>query len=111
MAQSALMGVDWGWLGRQLPWVLGLSLILAVLSWGDWAARVRGMRRRDLFAQPQYDLVLSLGLALFTVGLALNATHWWEPYLWLAFTLVWLVQAGRAFRQWRRVPISPQKRS
>lgn len=101
MDQTPWTWVDWGWLGRQLPWVLGLAIVLAVLSWGDWAARVRGMRRRDLFSQPQYDAAISLGLSLVTVGLALNATRNWEPYLWWGFTLLWLVQAGSAIRKWK----------
>ncbi len=101
MDQTPWSWVDWGWLGRQLPWVLGLAIVLAALSWGDWSARVRGIRRRELFSSPPYDAVISFGLGLVTIGLALNATRSWEPYLWWAFTLVWFFQASRAIWVWR----------
>ncbi len=84
--------IDWGWLLRQIPWVLGLSIVLAGLSWGHWEAMMSRQRHRDVLGRPGYRLVFSLGLALVSLGLALNPTRWWEPYLWGVFTLYFIVE-------------------
>lgn len=90
--------IDWGWLARQVPWVLGLSILLAGVSWGHWEAMVTRRRHREVLGQPGYRMVFSLGLALFTLGLALNPSRWWEPYLWGAFCLYFVVDVVLAAR-------------
>ncbi len=85
--------IDWWWVARQIPWILGLATLLLTLSWGNWEAHITRRRRRDVWAQPSYQAAFSLGFALFTLGLALNPQRWWEPYLWGAFFLYFGVQA------------------
>lgn len=93
--------IDWGWLARQIPWIVGLSLLLAGLSWGHWRARALRVPLRELLGHPSYRTVFSLGLTLFALGLALNPTRWWEPYLWGLFSLYFAVETGFAARRGR----------
>lgn len=85
--------VDWGWLLRQIPWVLGLAVGLAGLSWGHWEALTSRRRHREVLSQPGYHLVFSLSLMLLCTGLALNPQRWWETYLWAAFGGYFVVDA------------------
>lgn len=100
--ENAYSLIDWGWLARQVPWVLGLSVLLAGVSWGHWEALVTGRRHREVLGRPSYRVVFSLGLILFTLGLALNPSRWWEPYLWGALCLYFVFEFVLALRSVRR---------
>ena len=93
--------IDWWGLAGNLPWVFGLAILLLTLSWGDWEAHVRHRRRRQVWGQANYQAGFSLGLFLFTLGLAFNARRWWEPYLWAAFAAVFAIQTVLFWRAWR----------
>ena len=93
--------IDWWWLARQIPWIAGLSLLLGGFSWAHWRARMSRSSLRRMLGQTVYQGIFSLGLALFTLGLALNPTHWWEPYLWGLFSLYFTLEAGRTIRRFR----------
>ncbi len=73
-------------------WILGLAVILAALSWGNWEAKVSRSRLREALARPHLQCTISAGLALFCVGLALGANRWWERALWAVLGAFWLVQ-------------------
>ncbi|NPA90647.1 MAG: hypothetical protein GXO55_04255 [Chloroflexi bacterium] len=107
MGDSPIYWIDWGWLARQIPWIIGASLLLATLSWGDWAARVRRVPRRHLFSRPPYSSVILLSLALIAVGFALNPTHPWEPYVAGGLALLLGVQALR--EMWHHTRASHSK--
>ena len=84
---------------RALPWVLGLTLLLAAAS--DALHRRRsGRGLRVLLADASHATAIDLGLALFTLGLLLSADPWWERIIWGAFlayysgSLVWRLRRG-----------------
>lgn len=79
-------------------WVLGLALVLAVLSWGYWAAQVEEERMRDVLGRPALRRTMDLGLAVFCVGLAATSQPWWQRVLWAALGVAWLVDAALAGR-------------
>ena len=83
-----------------LLWILGLSLVLAALSWANWAARTSRTRLRSGLARPSIRRALDLGLALFCTGLATTAHRGWEKALWaltaLVFTVsIWRIRDGK----------------
>lgn len=101
MDQYTVQLIDWWGLAGDLPWIFGLAVLLLTLSWGDWQAHARRRRRREMWGQANYQAAFSLGFCLFTLGLALNAYRWWEPYLWGAFTLLFAAQVVYYGRAWR----------
>ncbi len=83
------------WLARQLPWVFGLSIILAALSWGHWVAMVTGQRHWDVWMQPHYGAAFSFGLFGVALGIALNPFYTWEQYVMGGVAVYFLVQSVR----------------
>ena len=82
----------WGVAANSL-WVLGLSTLLAALSWASWAAGEEKVRFRAVLARPGMQRVLDLGLFLFCAGLAATGRAWWERALWGLLAAAWVVQA------------------
>jgi len=82
----------WGVLANSL-WVLGLSTVLAVLSWAHWAASREEARFRVVLGWAGHQMALDLGLALFCSGLAATSRRWWERALWGLLAVAWVVQA------------------
>jgi hypothetical protein len=74
-------------------WILGLTVLLAVLSWARWIAQAEGNRLRAVLKKPRTRQVLNLGLFLFCVGLAATVRTWWEHVLWGLLAAAWGVQA------------------
>lgn len=79
--------IDWVSLFFNSFWIIGLSVILATLSYSYWAAQVAGERWRDQFDKKGFLLPAWTGVALVTVGLAGTAVQWWETAVWLLFLL------------------------
>ena len=84
---------------RALPWVLGLILLLAAASDALYR-RGSGRSFRALLANGPHATAIDLGLALFTLGLLISASPWWERAIWGAFlayysgSLVWRLRRG-----------------
>lgn len=79
-------------------WILGLSLLLAALSWANWAAKMSGTRLRSVLARPSIRRALDFGLALFCTGLAATAQRGWEKALWALLALVFAGQGVWSLR-------------
>jgi hypothetical protein len=94
--------VDWYLVGFSALWILGLSLMLATLSYADYEAYRRQARTRDVLAEPGYQLALNAGLSLFCLGLLGSARAWWERALWVVLALAFSVQVVRAWQARRR---------
>ena len=90
-------------------WVLGLSLVLAALSYGRWEraasrrspARSAGDERQDV--QPGRGRASAtwadLGVLLFCAGLAATSDRWWERVVWSVLALAWAIRAALRIRQ------------
>ena len=87
----------WGVIANSL-WVLGLSVLLAALSWAHWVASTEKCLFRKVLKRPATQLALDLGLFLFCSGLAATARTWWERVLWGLLAIAWVVQAYLAGR-------------
>jgi hypothetical protein len=73
-------------------WVVGLSILLAALSWTAWAATAGGDRLRIVIVRSPIRLCIDVGFLLFCSGLAATARTWWERLLWGGLTAAWGVQ-------------------
>lgn len=87
----------WGVVANSL-WILGLAVLLAALSWANWAASVKKVRFRTALTRPGVQRALNLGLFLFCAGLAATGRAWWERVLWGLLAVAWVVQAWLAGR-------------
>jgi hypothetical protein len=63
-------------------WLIGLSILLATVSWASWAASVRKARMADILMLPDARRVWGIGMALFCAGMAATGRAWWEYGLW-----------------------------
>lgn len=90
--------IDWAGLARTALWVLGLSIVLAALSYASWRASSRGERLRAALARPQFQTAFAAGCALVSAGLAWSAIRTWERVAWLALLLAFLWQLISAAR-------------
>ena len=73
-------------------WVVGLSILLAALSWTAWASTAGEIKFRVVIIRPRLRLAIDVGLLLFCAGLAATARTWWERLLWAALAAAWGVQ-------------------
>lgn len=100
--------IDWVYVGTNSLWILGLSILLAALSYHDWLARETGQRRRALFRRLSWRLPLWTGMASFCIGVGLGRElSWWERIFWAALALSAVWQLARQLRSRRRPPGRP----
>jgi hypothetical protein len=90
----------WGVVANSL-WVLGLAVLLATLSWANWAASVEKVRFRAVLGRPRSQQALDLGLFLFCAGLAATGRAWWERVLWGVVCAASARQLWVAWRAWK----------
>jgi hypothetical protein len=82
----------WGVLTNSL-WILGLTALLATLSWAYWAAGVEKARLRAVLVRPGIRLAVNLSLFLVCAGLAATAQAWWGRILWGLLAAAWVARA------------------
>ena len=87
----------WGVFSQAL-WIIGLAVNLAVFSMANYQAHAEGVRLRQKLGEGGFQLFLSLGMALFCVGLFLTGQTWWEKALWGLLGILFL---GQAIWVWR----------
>ena len=68
-----------------LFWLIGLALIVAGLSYASWQADQKRVKLRTLLNAPSFQTLLSGGLLLVSLSLALLAGVWWERLIWVVF--------------------------
>ena len=100
--------IDWVSLARNALWILGLSIALAAWSYAWWSAGEQGIRRRVALASPSFQAPFSLGMVLFSGGMAWGSARWWENALWLVLGLLFLWQAIVAWQSRNgNFPVTP----
>ena len=87
--------VDWALAGRSAVWLLGLSVVLACLSFGDFEASRHNRRLREVLAGRGYQRGLNVGLMLFSLGLMASSRAWWEAVIWGLLAAVFAYQVWR----------------
>jgi len=88
--------VDWLGVATNSLWILGLTLVLAVLSYADWSAHTTRQRIRVVLGQVTFRRSLWIGLTLFCVGVALSGGRWWERALWGVLAVMAAIEVWRA---------------
>jgi hypothetical protein len=81
--------IDWASLGANAVWVLGLSIVLAALSYRAWlASAARGRTAADGSSAESWRVPGAFGMLLATLGwAAAQAGHWWTRALCLALAV------------------------
>jgi hypothetical protein len=93
--------MNWLHLVFNALWVVGSALILAVLSYANWLAYMRGMHTRQLLGSSPFQLPLSIGLGLVSLGLFFLGRGWLEHFLWVVFVVLFAWQAWGSWRKSR----------
>jgi hypothetical protein len=101
---SNLYLIDWRLVGFSALWILGLAVVLAALSYADYAAGQGRLRLRAVLARPHQQMAINAGLALFCLGLLGSARAWWESALWAVLAAAFAWQAWHAWRR-RQTPL------
>lgn len=91
--------IDWRLVGFGTLWIVGLSVVLAALSFGDYVAAQQRVRLRAVLVWPEYHAAISAGLVLFCLGLIGSSRAWWEQLLWAALAIAFSYQAWHAWGQ------------
>ncbi len=90
--------IDWRLVGFSALWILGLSVLLATLSFADYTAHTERARLRDTLGRRSYRAAIYGGLTLFGLGLTGTAGTWWETAIWIALSLAFGFLAWQAWR-------------
>jgi hypothetical protein len=94
--------IDWLSLFLNTLWLLGLAVLLATLNSAYYSSQSHHTSLRRTLGQPPYQLATSLGLLLFSAGLAATSTALLERLLWLLLTLAWAVQLVLLNHKWHK---------
>ncbi len=93
--------IDWFAVISAAIWILGLAILLAAFSIAyDTAARQHGLLR-NILAQPAFRSSLVVGAGLFSLGLTLTVTTWWEKLGWIFVLILILADGVSVYRSWR----------
>jgi hypothetical protein len=79
-------------------WVVGLSLLLAALSYHYWQAQVKQRPLRQQLNHLSFNVAFWLSFSLVGVGLAGTGQQTWEIGLWSLFTLYCLFNLALLLR-------------
>jgi len=90
--------IDWLNVLYNALWILGLSIVLTAFSYADWQARLDGQKLRRRLNASSFQLPLSLGLLLVSLGLTFLAQTGWERVIWLVFVGLFLFQGWQSRR-------------
>ena len=93
--------IDWAGLAFNALWVLGAAVLLAALSYTYYDAQRRSERLATRLAGSAFQVWLSAGLILISLGLALIGPYWWERVLWGLLCAWSSWQLWIAWREWR----------
>lgn len=84
--------IDWAMVGRGALWITGLAVALAAFSYVNWWRSCRRWRLRRALNTPRFLAPFSLGMFLFSIGLALSSQRGGEIGAWAVLAILFLVQ-------------------
>jgi hypothetical protein len=91
--------IEWWWLFHNLLRIMGLAAVLGALSMANYEAKRAGSRLRRELSESGFQLWFSLGMMLFSTGLALGGGAWWVCVIWALLALAFAAMAARLL--WR----------
>ena len=74
--------IQWGEIGINALWILGVALALAALSYRDWGAHRRGVPRLQALSAPVFLAPFAMGIVLVCVSLFFKARSPLERACW-----------------------------
>ncbi len=90
--------IDWFAVGRGALWITGLAIALAAFSYIEWWRALHRWTLRRALDTPRFLCPFSLGMALFSTGLALSARRWWEILIEGLLACLFLAQSWGYWR-------------
>ena len=106
---SHLAPIDWPLVGFSALWILGLSLVVAALSFADYSANRSHASIRQVLRGSHYQTVLKLSGLLFTLGMLGVSRGGWERLAWAILAAAFgyeTWQAARGHLRWTLNPIA-----
>jgi len=88
---------DWLSVITNLFWILGLAILLAAWSYAYYEAHSSEQSLRELLTISRYSAVITIGLALFCIGLAATDNRLWAQILWIILGIV--IVANHVYRR------------
>jgi len=85
--------IDWLNLLFNSIWIIGIALALAVFSIAYYQAQLGKVKIGSILGAPKFVLPLHLAGVLFSLGMALTSSRWWEILLWIVL-MGWFVYEG-----------------
>jgi uncharacterized membrane protein YoaK (UPF0700 family) len=85
-------------------WIIGLAIILTAFGFIHYYAQVESRRSMEIIKQPIYQVVISIGLMLFCIGLSGGTDNLLESILWILLAIgigVYLFSVWRKIRRTR----------
>ena len=92
------MLIDWPALALNSLWISGVALALAVVSIGQWQARMEGVRLRGVLSRPAAQCALAVAAILFCLGMLGTSGTVLERILWGLLAAAFAVQTYIAHR-------------
>ena len=88
--------IDWPLVGRSTLWIVGLSVALAAVSFGDFQAGDQRRPLRDVLRGKGYQRAINGGLTLVCLGMLFGSGHWWEVVTWAILCVGFVYLAWQA---------------
>lgn len=93
--------IDWWSLGVNLLWIIGAAIILTAYSYHYWIATVSKRRLAQLVETRSFQLASWSGFLLVCLGVLFTSKAVWERVVWVAMTLVIIVNLVMTWRNGR----------
>jgi uncharacterized membrane protein YidH (DUF202 family) len=84
--------IEWHKVVSNSLWILGLSVLLAALSYQRWKALENNLKFRDQLSTKGWRFSIAVGIVLVLGGLGLTATALWEKFFWSLLSLVYIAK-------------------
>jgi len=86
--------IDWLSVVLNGGWILGLAVILATVSYHNWAAETSERSLRRHLKAPSFNKGFAVGACLFCSSLAGLGEAWWERVVWGVLALLFAAQGA-----------------
>jgi hypothetical protein len=90
--------VDWVYIGLSSLWILGASVLVAVLGVAVYDSSENKQSLKYLLSKKMSRLFINLGFALICSGLCGLAGLWWEKMFWALLGFGFLANAWFAWK-------------
>ena len=88
--------IDWLGVATNGMWMLGLTGMLAALSYFEYFAKAHGQPVRQLLNARVFVQPFSWAAAVFCAGVAASGGSWWQRLIWAVLAVLFGVRAWQA---------------